>query len=177
MDQKRETRDNGLVHVYIGEGKGKTTAALGVAMRAVGHNLPVVMIAFFKDEKDTGETRIQEQLAPHFELHHFTHPDPVDYVKPTLAHIYLAREGFEFAKKRVQEREPAILILDEINPVVHARMIDVQEVLDFIKNKPRKLEVILTGEPGHPDILNAADLITEMEPVKQVWKRRAGIER
>lgn len=173
---QRETRDHGLVHVYIGEGKGKTTAALGVAMRAVGHELPVLMIQFFR-EKDTGEARMQEQLAPHFEVHQFTHPEPVDFVKPTLAHIYLAREGFEFAKKRVQEREPSILILDEINPVVHARMIDVDEVLEFLKNRPRKLEVILTGEPGHPDILNVADLVTEMEPVKQVWNHRVGIER
>lgn len=172
-----KTREHGLVHVYLGSGKGKTTAALGIAMRSIGHGQSVLLIQFFKDRKDTGETRIARRLAPQLEVHHFTHPDPIDFTDPSMQHMFLAREGLTFAEKRVRELSPSVLILDEINPVVHADIIHADELIRFLNARPKHLEVVLTGDPAHSSLLNVADLVTEMEPIKQVWNRRAGIER
>lgn len=170
----------GLIHVYTGEGKGKSTTALGIALRAVGHEMRVLIIQFLKGHKDYGEVLVQSRLRPHLEIVQFGTPDPVNLQDPTAMDMYLAKEAMEYARRAMIMKRPDILILDEINPALHHNFLPVQEVLDFLDNKHQNTEVILTGRNAPKDILNAADLITVMTMTKHPYHDgfipRRGIE-
>lgn len=170
----------GLVHVYTGEGKGKTTTALGVALRAAGHQLRVMVIQFIKGHKDYGELLVQDKLNPYIEIVQFGTPEPTDLENPSATETYLAQQGLDYARRAMVMKRPDILILDEINTATHHGLIELEELLDFIDNKHQETELILTGRSAPKDLLNAADIITVMtttkHPYDEDFKPRKGIE-
>lgn len=159
----------GFIHVYTGEGKGKTSAALGIALRAAGHDMRVLVIQFLKGHKDYGEMLVQARLKPHIEIVQFGTPDPINLKDPSAMDMYLAKEALEYARRAMVMSRPDILILDEINTAAHFKFLPTKEVLDFLDNKHQNTEVILTGRYAPKEILNAADLITVMTMTKHPY--------
>ncbi len=164
-------KNKGLVIVFTGDGKGKTSAALGIAMRASGHKMYVSIIQFVKSQAPTGETRAAERLIPEIEI--------VSLGKgfvnccgdrtPLEAHRAAARQALEMTRQRMLSGSWDILILDEINTAVTLGLLDAGSVLDLLKARPSKLHMILTGRDAHPDVIAAADLVTEMRNIKHPY--------
>jgi cob(I)alamin adenosyltransferase len=158
-----------MVQVYTGDGKGKTTAALGLAMRAVGHGNKVVIIQFLKGQEISGERLTAKLLAPQLTIIPMGRAGFINTVNPDPKDKLLARKALEYAKKIVQKNACDILILDEVNVAVAYNLIPVQDLLDFIDSKPDHLELILTGRNALPKILEKADLVTEMKSLKHYY--------
>jgi cob(I)alamin adenosyltransferase len=169
----------GLIQVYTGDGKGKTTCALGLALRAVGQGLKVCMIQFLKG-RDTGEARAAARLAPEFTLRSFGRPVLVNLKSPAEEDLALAREALELARQVIQAGDHDLVILDEINVALAYRLISLEEVLEMLKARPGWVEVVLTGRQAPPELVELADLVTEMRPVKHYYAAgvpaRRGIE-
>lgn len=171
--------NRGLVLVYTGDGKGKTTAALGLAMRAVGHGMKVIMLQFLKGKWKTGEGKVAEKLAPLFEMRPlgggFTWES-----EDVARDIETARRAWGESRKVVLAGEHDLVILDEINYVVGYRLLPVEDVLTLIREKPPAMHLVLTGRRAHPKVIEAADLVTEMVAVKHPFqegiKGQRGIE-
>ncbi len=171
----------GLVQVYTGCGKGKTTAALGLALRAAGHRLKVLVIQFLKGGIAYGELRSAKKLIPYLTIVpmgrecfvHKQNPDPTD--------VRLAREAWEFACRSIHSRRYQLVILDEINVAVEYGMVPLKGLLALMKNKPEDVELVLTGRWAKPSVLRSADLVTEMKEIKHYYRKgiesRIGIER
>lgn len=178
---KKENFSKGLVQVYTGNGKGKTTASLGLALRAVGHGLKVLILQFMKGGIDYGELKSAQKLSPHLSIIPMGRKNFVDKKAPHLMDVQYAQKGWELARRSVQSNRYHIVILDEINVAVKYGLVSLEEVLDLIKNKPKKVELILTGRYANPEIVRCADLITEMKEKKHYYKKgvtdRVGIER
>ncbi len=170
----------GMVHVYTGNGKGKTTAALGLAFRAAGHNLRIYMIQFMKGNINYGELKSARRLSPRFYIKQVGRETFVDFENPDPEDKRLAKEGFMLAKQIVKEGKFDIVILDEINVAVYFKLIPVEDLIELINKKPEHVELILTGRYAHEKIIEAADLVTEMREVKHYFTRgiksREGIE-
>jgi len=169
--------EKGYIHIYTGNGKGKTTAALGLAIRALGRNKRVCIIQFLKYSKDYGEYLF---LSPritflYFGLPHFVYPN--DLKKED---IEIALSGIEKSKEIIFSNLYDLIILDEILILVLFKMIDEEEVLNLMKNKPEEVELVLTGRGATKRIIENADLVTEMREVKHYYqkgvKAREGIE-
>ncbi len=167
-----------MIQVYTGNGKGKTTAALGLALRARGHGLKVIIIQFMKGSREYGEVKAAERFG--IELHQFGLESFVKKGDPSAEDLRLAREGFEFAKKTLAEGDFDIVILDEINVAADYGLIETGEVLTLVEKAPPEIELILTGRYAAPEIIDAADLVTEMKEVKHPYSKgipaRMGID-
>jgi len=167
------------VQVYFGRGKGKTTAALGQGLRATGHGFKVFMIQFMKGYPQYGEVKAIEKM-PNFELKQFGTPDLI--ATPGYIDFEEGRKGMEFAEKIIISDEYDLVILDEIGVAVEYGIVNIDDVLKLIDNKPEKVELIITGGPKmHPKIKERADLLTEMRMIKHYYsskgiKARFGIE-
>lgn len=159
----------GYVHVYTGAGKGKTSAALGVLLRAAGQGHRVVMIQFLKGQKNTGEMRAVADLGPQVEIMQFGRSDLASLQELQAMDAYLTTQGLEYARTVMQSRRPDVLILDELATAVHYDLVRIEDVIDFLDNRHRNVEVIITGQPAHPALLNLADLVTVMSPAKQYF--------
>ena len=171
----------GLVQVYTGDGKGKTTAAIGLACRARGHNLKVCYVSFHKDpeRRGCGEYGVLRKLGvdmfgfakkhPHF----YKNIDPGDVRKECL-------EGIKFIKKIYRGKNYDVLILDEINVSLHDGFLKEEEVFDLLGKRPKNLELILTGRNATKRIVEKADLVSEIKKIKHPYdsglKGRKGIE-
>lgn len=173
--------ERGLVQVYTGDGKGKTTAAIGLAMRALGNGLKVYMIQFMKGQIFYGELKIAEEYAPDFVIKQCGRPDFVNPKNPDSIDIKIANEALEHVRDILKRGEYDIVILDEINVALKFGLVRLKDVVELIKIKPAHVELILTGRYAHPEIIELADLVTEMKPVKHYYDRgieaREGIER
>ncbi len=166
-------RTRGLVIVFTGDGKGKTSAALGIAMRASGHKMYVSIIQFIKSRTPTGETRAVEKLVPDVEI--------VSLGKgfvnccgdrtPLEEHRRAAQEALAITRQRMLSGSWDILILDEVNTAVTLGLLEIGGVLDLLKAKPQKMHLILTGRDAHPDVIAAADMVTEMRNIKHPYER------
>jgi cob(I)alamin adenosyltransferase len=169
----------GTVQVYTGDGKGKTTASLGLALRACGHGLRVLMIQFMKGSTNYGEFIISDKI-PGFRLIQSGLPTFVEKDNPSEEDLRLAREGMDLARKAIEGRTCDILILDEINVAVDYGLVGVRDVLDLIDRRPTDMEVILTGRYAPDELLQRADLVTEMKEIKHHFAdglgMREGIE-
>ena len=173
----RTTSELGLVHVYTGNGKGKTTAALGLAMRARGQGLRVCVLQFLKGGKGCGEHKFVEQF-PAFEIEQISSESAFGRTWEALRAS--AQESVALAAELSVSGKYDVLILDEILTALQAGMVDCAQVLALIRGKLPNLELILTGRGAPPEIVEAADLVTEMVPVKHPFDRgiqaRRGIE-
>ncbi|MCK4598172.1 cob(I)yrinic acid a,c-diamide adenosyltransferase [bacterium] len=168
-----EKVNSGMVQVYTGDGKGKTTAALGLALRAIGHGFKIYMVQFMKGDPGYGELKAIGNL-PNFVVRQFGRPDFVDRKNPAEIDLRLAREGLAHAGRILSGGEYDMVILDEINVALHFKLIDLQDVLALIKNRPAETELVLTGRYAPQEILEAADLVTEMREVKHYFRQGRG---
>jgi len=171
--------DKGLVEVFTGNGKGKTSAALGIALRALGHNLRVHLIYFLKGDFRYGE-RVSLSRLSNVDISIFGHEhfvDPED-IKPEEKEQ--ARRGLEKAHQVIHSGNYNVVILDEINIAVAWKLLDIDDVLELIRNKPEKVELILTGRYADPKLIEAADLVTDMTNIKHPYEKgilsRKGID-
>ncbi len=179
IDETTAKFSRGIVYVITGNGKGKTTAALGQALRAIGHGRKVFMIQFMKGRK-YGEVLAVEKHLPHFTIRQCgldsfvmrDHPAPVD--------IELAGQGLNLAKEAIAGGEYDMVILDEINVALDFNLIALQEVLELIKRRPPAVDLVLTGRYAPAEILAAADTVSEVQEIKHHYargmKERAGME-
>lgn len=170
----------GLVQVYTGNGKGKTTASLGLAMRATGHNHRVIIIQFMKGSSNYGELKAAERLSPQLTIRQFGLETFVSKDNPSAEDIKEAQRGLEAAREVIFGGNYDLVILDEINVALDYNLIPLDEVLQFIKDKPAALELVLTGRYAHEQIIEAADLVSEINLVKHPFYNgvdaREGIE-
>jgi cob(I)alamin adenosyltransferase len=169
----------GAVQVYTGNGKGKTTAALGQALRACGHGLKVLVIQFMKGSTDYGEVMIA-RTVPGLEIIQSGLPTFVRKFAPSQEDLDLAARGMELAVKAVDSAACDMLILDEINVAVDYGLVKVEDVLSLLARRPPQMEIILTGRYAPVEFLEIADLVTEMKEVKHHYaagkEMREGIE-
>lgn len=168
-----------MIQIYTGNGKGKTTAALGLAMRAVGHGLKVIMLQFMKGKINYGELEAAKSL-PGFTIEQYGRPDFVNPEKPEQEDIRLAEEGLRRATDVIARKKYDFVILDEIIVAVSFGLITVQDVIKLIKNTPKDMELILTGRYMPPELEQHADMISEVREVKHHFQTgasaREGIE-
>jgi len=171
----------GCVQVYTGNCKGKTTAALGLAFRAVGRGLKVVMIQFMKGGGPYGEHLAAKRLAPEFTIISTGREGWVNKDNPAKEDVDLAVAALALAKEKLLSCEYDMVILDEVNGAVGFGLITVDDLLELIRVRPEKVELVLTGRGADPKVIEAADLVTEMLEVKHYYKAgipsRIGIEK
>ncbi len=171
--------ERGCIQVYTGNGKGKTTAALGLALRAVGRGLKVCMFQFIKGGGRYGEHLSAEKLAPLLTIIQSGNPGWVNTNDITEDRA-VAQKGLVQASELLRSGDFDLFICDEINGAVGFGLIDVEQVLELIGSKPEKTELVLTGRNAHQQIMDAADLVTEMREIKHYYKAgvpaRTGIE-
>jgi cob(I)alamin adenosyltransferase len=166
-------KDVGFVIVYTGKGKGKTTAALGMALRAVGHDHKICMIQFIKGSWHYGEMTSSKRLEPEFELTAIGKGfvGILDDKTPKEIHQKIAQEAVEIAKEKILSGKYDLVILDEINYAVNLGLINEEKILELIRIKPQKLTLVLTGNHAKKQIIDAADLVTEMKEIKHPFQK------
>ena len=178
---RKKTLFKGLIQVYTGSGKGKTTAALGLALRAVGHGFKVLVIQFLKGGIAYGELRAARKLAPDLTLVPMGREHFVNKKDPHPKDLRWAKKGWALAKRSVHSQKYQVVILDEINVAVEYGMVPLPELLALMKSKPENVELVLTGRWARPEVLRLADLVTEMKERKHYYRKgiesRLGIER
>lgn len=171
--EKENISNGGLVIVYTGNGKGKTTASLGVALRAVGHGLKVCMVQFIKGEWHYGELNSLKKLEPDFELivagKGFI--GIIDDDHAFEEHVRAAKTALDIVGQKMSLDIFDIIILDEINYAVHLGLLNLGEVMNIVKNRPKHLSLILTGNYACNEIISLADLVTEMKEIKHPYKK------
>lgn len=166
MSKERRRIKKGLVQVYFGSGKGKTTCALGQAFRAIGHGFRAYMIQFMKGNVKYGEIDHAKQIK-NLTIKQFGRPDLI--AEPETVDIEEAKKGIEHAKEIIMSDEYDIVILDEVGVAIDMGLIPVEPVLELIENKPEHVELIITGRKVHPKIKQVADLVTQMKQVKHYF--------
>lgn len=170
-EEKPETK--GLVIVYTGNGKGKTTAALGMCVRAAGYKKKVKIIQFIKGTWKYGEIDGIKLLAPYVEMEQrgkgFV--GIVDDKEDISTHIRAAEEALKYSREAMLSDKYDHVILDEINVALQLKLIKVEDVVKLIKDKPEKLHLILTGRDAPEEIIDLADLVTEMVEIKHPFQK------
>ena len=168
----------GYVQIYTGNGKGKTTAAFGLALRACGADKKVFIAQFVKG-KTYSEIKAAQNYLPQAEIKQYGNGYFI-VKKPTDADIESAQQGLNEIKELIQSERYDLVILDEIFIALHYKLISVEAVTELITNKPANLELVLTGRYAPNEIIELADLVTEMKEVKHYYKKgvpaRKGIE-
>lgn len=169
----------GLIQVYTGDGKGKTTCALGLGFRAVGQGFKVFMVQFLKTE-ETGEVAAVRRLAPDFTIQSFGIPGFPRLTDPDPQTRDAARQAFTLARQVILAGEHDLVILDEVNLSLTYGLVSLSEMLEVLRQRPAHVEVVLTGRGAPPELVEFADLVTEMRPLKHYFeagiKARRGIE-
>jgi len=163
---------NGLVIVYTGNGKGKTTAALGLSLRAIGYEHKVCMLQFIKGSWHYGEMDSSKKLGSNFELiavgKGFV--GILDDNSPREEHEKYAAEALKICREKIFSEKYDVVILDEVNYAIDLGLLDVNEIVKLIKEKPEKLDLVLTGNHAKEEIIELADLVTEMKEIKHPFK-------
>jgi len=167
----------GHIYLYTGTGGGKTTNALGLALRCVGHKKKVIIIQFLKWWKNIGEYKIRKLLEPYYEIYQFGRPGWIKVESGKRRKIIkinkekfevrsieeldkkLAEKALKFAEEIVKKKKPHLLVLDEINLALHWKLLDIKEVLDFLDRIPKKTHVVLTGRYAPKELFKKADFV------------------
>ena len=174
VDKKRR---QGLVMIWTGNGKGKSTAALGLALRASGHKMRVLFLQFIKGQWKTGERQALPLLAPYVEHVVMGRGFTVERLRnpniPMDEHHAAAAAAFAFAREAVVSGEYQMVILDEIMAAIHGGLVGLDEVVALVRAKPPALHLVLTGRDAPPELVDLADLVSEIQPVKHPFQ--AGI--
>jgi cob(I)alamin adenosyltransferase len=176
MDSEKEL---GRIHIYSGHGKGKTTAALGLALRAAGHGFKVKIIQFLKGSTNYGELE-SLKMIPEISIVQVGHPEHVDRNNPRLEDFEGIRKGLSCAQAAMKEGID-LLILDELAIASDLGLISPQEIVqEIFERKPEHMELVITGRGAHPSLVKAADYVTEMLNIKHPFgeglKARKGVE-
>jgi cob(I)alamin adenosyltransferase len=173
--------EKGYIQVYTGNGKGKTTAALGLALRAAGRKMMVCMIQFMKGGGPYGEHLAAPMLAPYLTVIRTGREGRVNRESPAPEDLRAAGEGIAHARQALADGKYGVVILDEINGAIACGLVPVEEVISLMESKPSDVELILTGRNAHERIIAAADLVTEMREIRHYFKSgvvaRVGIEK
>lgn len=174
----------GYIYLYVGTGGGKTTNALGLALRSVGHNKRVVIVQFFKWKKDIGEVLIEDRLKPYYEIYQFGREvwlgetdQTAEFagekftVEGVKAHDKkLAKKALDFAEKAMLEKKPHLLVLDEVALAANWKMLDVIDVLKMLEKVPSETTVVMTGRVAPKELVERADFVNEVTQVKMPKK-------
>jgi cob(I)alamin adenosyltransferase len=164
----------GLIVVLTGSGKGKTTSAMGMVLRAVGHGLKACIIEFMKGDMYAGEIDGLKRLAPDVEFHMmgkgFCGIQGNPY--PFEEHRAHAQEAIRLAKEKLLSGRFDLVLLDEINNALGLGLLDLPQVLDLIESKPPLLHLILTGRDAHPEVISRAQTVTEMKEIKHAYRQK-----
>ena len=153
------------VYLWTGDGWGKTTSALGVALRAIGHGHKVVIIQFMKGRKYIGEYKIKNRLGKNYSIYQFGRGQFVDLKDPSKKDKELAKKGFDFIRKAIAQK-PDLLILDEINLAAAIGLVDADDILRLLDEMPKSINVYLTGRNAPKKLIKRADYVTEIKAVK-----------
>ncbi len=168
-----------MLQIYTGQGKGKTTAALGLALRLVGAGKKVLLVQFLKDGRSS-EIKAIEKYLPNFKVRTFGRRVFLNERNLTKKDFELVRQGFDLARQAVQSRKYNLIILDEVNVAVSLRLLKKEDLISFVKKVPNRIEIVLTGRQASREIVRLADLVTEMKETKHYFKKglkaRKGIE-
>ncbi|ARS63715.1 cob(I)alamin adenolsyltransferase/cobinamide ATP-dependent adenolsyltransferase [Candidatus Nitrosomarinus catalina] len=164
---------NGLTIVYTGKGKGKTTAALGIALRATGYKKKICMIQFIKGSWHYGEMESSKRLEPEFEMVAIGKGfvGIIDDKSPKEDHQKIAKEAIRISNEKIQSGKYDIVILDEVNYAVNLNLISLDDVLNLIKSKPENVDLVLTGNYAKEEVIEVADLVTEMKEIKHPFQK------
>jgi|TARA_B000000475_G_scaffold255757_1_gene235690 cob(I)alamin adenosyltransferase len=165
--------EKGLTIVYTGKGKGKTTAALGIALRATGYKKKICMIQFIKGSWHYGEMDSSKRLEPEFEMVAIGKGfvGIIDDKSSKTDHQKVAKEAIRISNEKIQSGKYDIVILDEINYAVNLNLISLEDVLELIKSKPQNVDLVLTGNYAKDEVIEAADLVTEMREIKHPFQQ------
>lgn len=170
----------GYIYLYTGTGAGKTAAALGLALRSVGHNKKTVIIQFCKWRKDTGEYLVKDKLGKLYEIHQFGRGawlgkeekteefggEKFKVEGVTDRDRELAEDALSFAAKIMQEKKPHLLVLDEVNLAAHWKLLDTGKVLELLCNVPRETTVVMTGRYAPQELVDRADFVNVVQDIK-----------
>lgn len=159
----------GYTYLYCGEGAGKTTNALGLALRSVGHKHKVVIIQFLKWWKETGEYKIAEMLKPYYEIYQFGREGWIGFKNLTDEDKKLCKEALNFTLDIVKNKKPDLLILDEINLALYLKLLSLEEVLsclDQILDISKETDVVLTGRYAPKELIEKVDFVNEIVDIK-----------
>jgi len=174
----------GYIQIYTGNGKGKTTASLGLALRALGRGWKVLIVMFTKGGDDYGElysfTNLNEKMKDKLKIVQAGVDRVVYKNNQNSEDKKTVQEGWNIAKKAILNNEYQLIVLDEANIAIDLSLINLDDVVDVLKNKPENLEIVLTGRNARPEIIEIAHLVSEIKPIKHYWnkgvKARKGIE-
>jgi cob(I)alamin adenosyltransferase len=168
----------GYIHIYTGNGKGKTTAALGLSVRAVGAGKKVFFAQFVKGQVYS-EVKAVQSFLPAITVKQYG-LDCFIYKKPEQADIDVARKGFEEVSQIIASGKYDVVVLDEANIAIYFNLFTVEELIKILKSKPEETEIIITGRYAPIELIEIADLVTEMQEVKHYYTKgveaRVGIE-
>lgn len=175
----------GHIYLYYGTGGGKTTSALGLALRSVGHKRRVVIIQFMKYWSETGEYKIRDLLKPYYEIYQFGVPGWLKASKPeaevcsevvsglrlpTEHDVAKAKEALEFSSRVMKDSAPDLLILDEVCLAVHFGLLKASEVLALLRELPDETDAVLTGRYASQELIDMADFVNEVREIKSPVK-------
>ncbi|WP_191061420.1 cob(I)yrinic acid a,c-diamide adenosyltransferase [Geminicoccus harenae] len=168
-----KTGEKGLIVVHTGTGKGKSTAAWGMVLRALGHGYRVGIVQFVKGAREIGERVIFDKFPD--QLRFVAHGEGFTWeTQDRQKDMALARQAFEAAREMMTDPEVRMVVMDELNIALRYDYLPIEEVLDVLRDKRPDLHVIITGRNARPELIEAADLVTEMQLVKHPF--RAGIK-
>src|SRR3989338_719954 len=166
---EQKAKKKGLIIVHTGDGKGKTSAALGVAFRAAGHKMRVAIVQFIKGQWKYGELEAAEQVKPAIEIYPMGEGFTWDTKNPARD-IEMTKKAWAACKEKMLSGKYDVVIFDEINYVIDYNYLDIKEVISALKQKPTMVHVILTGRNAKPELIEIADLVTEMKEIKHTFK-------
>jgi len=160
-----------MIIVYTGDGKGKTTAALGACLRALGYGKKSIVIQFMKGRSDVGEYRAMKEIGKLYKVFQFGRKEFLKKGLITNEDKELARNALDFAIKISKKEKPFILVLDELNVAVHFNLLDINYVLRKLKEIPREVNIIITGRKAKKEIIEIADIASEMKELKHHFRK------
>lgn len=176
MKQSRK----GCLQVHTGNGKGKTTASLGLALRAIGHGYKVIMVQFMKGSDNYGEIIAAGKYLPGLIVEQYGLKSFVNKAKPSPEDISAAQKGLKRAMEVLSGGQYHLVILDEINVALDYNLVTLDQVMALIESRPPHVELVFTGRNAHPKVIEAADLVSEVNMVKHPYDQginaREGIE-